>query len=170
MAWDGIMTRFYVFQEFDEDLAKDFVEWVHEHEKYRKRKLKVYINSPGGNIAALSAMLDAMATSHHEFHTIATGQAQSCGFILLISGDTRSVYKNTNLMSHQYSWGVQGKFHELSETSKQFQITHEWLLEHYQECSTKQLSQKYLDMLLGHSDYYPTCEELLQKGLIDEIL
>lgn len=63
-------------------------------------KVTIVINSPGGNVYAVTALLNAIKACEAKIHTHVSGAAFSCGFILFIAGDTMSCSKYGSIMAH----------------------------------------------------------------------
>lgn len=162
-------SKFYVFEPFEADLARDFVIWVHEHRHKKKQVLEVYINSPGGLLDACFSMLNAMESSPHTFRTIGTGSISSCGLVLFMAGDERHIYHNCLSMSHQFSWGTSGKQHELEASGQAFKLTAKIMEDHYLKHS-KLSREKIRSTLLKESDVYLTAKQMKRFGLADLII
>src|SRR5579859_4042574 len=77
--------------------------------------IPIYINSYGGQIDTLFAMLDIIQASHKPVATIASGVAMSCGAVLLASGTPgyRFAGPNAQIMIHQVSGASMGKLSDI---------------------------------------------------------
>lgn len=134
-------------------------------------KLTLVINSPGGAVASAMHLIDTMKSSKIPVHTYSLGMAASCGVLTLMAGEKghRYITQNTSVMSHQYSWGSKGKEHELMGIIKQFELSSERILEHYQKCTgkTKAYIRKHL---LSPTDHWLTPEEVVKHGIADKVI
>jgi len=74
-------------------------------DKKPKRKLKLYINSYGGDLYEAFALIDVIKESHHTISTIGVGAIMSAAFLIFVSGENgqRILGKNTGIMNHQHS-------------------------------------------------------------------
>ena len=129
------------------------------------------INTGGGEGSAMYELIDVMKSSKVPVATIASGQAMSAGFMILMAGTKgyRYATENTLLMSHQYAMGSGGKEHELVAAIKELEITSATMLKHYRKCTGK--SDTYIRKhLLPSSDVYLTPEEAVKHGVIDKII
>lgn len=63
----------------------------------------LYINSYGGEAAALMTILDTLDSIPNEVITIVSGIAASCGAFLLMRGDNRYAGPNSDIMFHRAS-------------------------------------------------------------------
>lgn len=84
--------KFFVTQEFDDDLQKDLRKFYSEVDEVSKQKdaaIEVIINSEGGDCSVLKSYLDAFEYAKSEGVTVKThvsGIAASCGSLLAIAG------------------------------------------------------------------------------------
>ncbi|AXG76655.1 ATP-dependent Clp protease proteolytic subunit [Streptomyces paludis] len=71
----------------DETAANDVIaQFVHLEYDAPDRDIRVYINSPGGSISALTAIYDTMQLVRCEVETTCLGQAASTAAVLLAAG------------------------------------------------------------------------------------
>ncbi|HUU86418.1 MAG TPA: ATP-dependent Clp protease proteolytic subunit, partial [Candidatus Glassbacteria bacterium] len=135
------------------------------------RPLTFIINSPGGDIAETNALIDLLDNIPLEIKTVGLGECSSCGAILLASGSKghRTAGPNTSIMIHTYSWGTEGKHHELvaarqSQDAMYKQQIDFWI--RHSKYTTKNQVEKYL---LSKEDRYFTAPQALEHGIIDKI-
>ena len=75
---------------------------------------------------------------------------------------------NTSILSHQFSWGSDGKAHELFATMKEFELTQRRMVEHYERC-TGLSREEIKTVLLPPHDVWLTAEEALALKICDAI-
>ena len=94
----------------------------------------------------------------------------SCGLLLFISGKKgrRTLTPNTAILSHQYSWGSQGKEHELFARVKELELTTERMIEHYKKC-TGLTEKKIREFLLPPQDVWLSAKEAKELKLCDNV-
>src|SRR5256886_9364644 len=75
-----------------------------------KKDIHLYINSPGGSVAAGLAVYDTMQFLTCDVNTYCIGQAASMGAVLLSGGTKGKRYAlpNSNIMIHQVLGGAEG--------------------------------------------------------------
>ena len=133
------------------------------------KRITIEINSPGGVIWNLNHLLYAMETSKIPVDTKAVGLAASCGCLLLMAGKKRYAVMGSDIMSHQYSWGGQGKEHELYGRIKAFKNGSKRMIAMYKKYTGK--SETYIrKYLLGPTDVWLTPTEALKHGIIDKVI
>jgi ATP-dependent Clp protease protease subunit len=152
--------------------CREAIHWILEENLREKKKpfLQLMINSPGGDVSACFALVDAMKGSKIPVRTIGLGLIASCGLLLFIAGEKghRTLTPNTSILSHQWSWGSKGKEHELFATVREFELTTKRLLEHYRKCTG--LPEKTIrEKLLPPQDVWLDSKEALKYKLCDRV-
>ena len=110
-----------------------------------------------------------MEKSKTPIHTIVTGAAMSCGFMILIHGHRRFAHKYSTPLYHQVSGGVIGtvkQMEERLEESKRLQKQ----IENMTIEKTKITRKKLKEIYDGKVDWFMSAEEALELGVVDEIL
>lgn len=166
----GIMV---LMGEINADTIKPVIEWI-LHENYvKKRKHKellLMICSEGGDLSTAFALIDVMRSSKIPIKTVGLGQVASCGLLIFLSGAAgrRILTANTSILSHQFSWGSEGKAHELFATIKEFELVQQRMVNLYKE--TTGLDEKTIrTILLPPQDVYLSAEEALEYSICDAI-
>lgn len=141
---------------------------IHDLE-YRPKPIRIYIDSYGGAVYQCMGLLGVMGKSETPVHTIATGAAMSCGFMILICGHKRFGYEHSTPLYHQVSSGFWGKVKDMEESlaeTKRLQKKIEEITLDRTSISKKRLKE----VLKNKIDWFMTAEEALTLGVIDEIL
>ena len=164
----------YVFMdEVASDSIKPIIEWilVENHvAKKKKKELLLMICSEGGSMEDAFALIDVIKSSSIPVKTVGLGSIASCGLLIFLAGSPgrRILTPNTSILSHQYSWGSEGKHHELWAMTKEFGLAQTRMIQHYQE--TTGLSEAVIrEKLLPAHDVYLSAEEALELGICDYI-
>ncbi len=139
-----------------------------EHED-PKQDIKLYINSPGGQVTAGMAMYDTMQFIQPDVSTICFGIAASMGAVLLAAGapGKRFALPNAEVMIHQVMGGAEGQASDIEISARHILRTKEKLnqiLSHHTGQALKKV-EKDTDR-----DYYMSSEEAKEYGLIDKII
>lgn len=164
---------FWVTTEINDSLL-DLVKMIIKCNKEDKGKLveertpiKVFIDSPGGDVCALWTTIKAIEISKTPVYTINYCTAYSAAADLLASGHKRYALPGTSVMVHSGSCMFGGTMEQAENMKKHFD----------------KLGKKITDYFLAHtkvdpktfkkkapSDWYMDEDEALKNGLIDEIV
>tara|TARA_R110002020_G_scaffold356807_1_gene569308 strand:+ start:356 stop:919 length:564 start_codon:yes stop_codon:yes gene_type:complete len=139
------------------------------HIEYVPQPIQIYIDSYGGAVYQCFGLLGVMDKSATPIHTIVTGAAMSCGFMILISGHKRFGYPLSTPLYHQVSTGFRGKVQDMEESleeTKRLQTKIEQITLERTTISKKKLKE----ILKTKTDWYMSAEEALSLGVIDGIL
>jgi ATP-dependent Clp protease, protease subunit len=164
----------YVFMDdVSSESIKPIIEWilVENHvAKKKKKELLLMICSDGGSMEDAFALIDVMKASSVPIKTVGLGSVASSGLLIFLAGapGRRILTPNTSILSHQYSWGSDGKHHELFAITKEFGLAQTRMINHYQE--TTGLDEETIKTkLLPPNDVYLSAEEALELGICDFI-
>ncbi len=133
-------------------------------------EIKVFINSPGGEVNSGYAIFDMLKFVTCPITTIVAGLAASMGSVLSLVGDKGKKYAlpNAKIMIHQpLLQGAQGNVTDLEIHSKQIIKTRERLAVMYADVTGKTVKQILKDM---DRDHWLTADEALKYGLIDKVI
>lgn len=134
-----------------------------------EKDISLYINSPGGSVAAGFAIYDTMQYIKCDVSTICMGMAASMGAFLLSSGakGKRFALPNSEIMIHQPSGGAQGQATEIEITAKQILKIRERLNKILADNTGKPIDIIAKDT---ERDNFMSADEALDYGLVDKIL
>jgi len=132
-----------------------------------KKPINIYINSPGGYIAAGLAIYDTMKHMSSEVYTWCIGMAASMGAVLLAAGTKRHALPHSRVMIHQPVGGVGGTSAEVllqaNEILQLKKIMHKIMAE-----NTNQPIEKIAKE--SERDFWMSADEAKDYGIIDEIV
>ena len=164
---------YWVDEEIDSSLL-DLVKLIMRCNKEDKGKpveertpIKVFIDSPGGDVLALWSVINAIEISKTPVYTINYCTAFSAAADLLVAGHKRYAMPGTTAMVHSGSCMYGGTMEQAESMKKHFD----------------KLGKKVTDYFLAHtkvdqkafkkkapSDWYFDEQDMLENGLIDEII
>ena len=133
------------------------------------KDINLYINSPGGSVAAGMAIYDTMQYVKCDVSTMCMGMAASMGAFLLSGGTKgkRLALPNAEIMIHQPSGGAQGQATEI-------EIAAEHILRTKKKLNTilsENTGQPYETIVKDtERDNWLTAQEALEYGLIDKVM
>ncbi|OGZ04000.1 MAG: ATP-dependent Clp endopeptidase, proteolytic subunit ClpP [Candidatus Lloydbacteria bacterium RIFCSPHIGHO2_01_FULL_41_20] len=134
-----------------------------------KKEIKLYINSPGGQVTAGLAILDTMNFIKPDVSTICVGMAASMAAILLSAGakGRRFILPNAEVMIHQPMGGTEGQASDIAISAKHILKTKDSLNKILAKNTGQPLTQIEKDV---DRDYYMSAEEAKKYGLVDDII
>ncbi|OGT53424.1 MAG: ATP-dependent Clp endopeptidase, proteolytic subunit ClpP [Gammaproteobacteria bacterium RIFCSPHIGHO2_12_FULL_41_15] len=134
-----------------------------------KKDISLYINSPGGVVTAAMAIYDTMQFIKPNVCTYCTGQAASCGALLLTAGEKgkRFALPHTTVMIHQVLGGYQGQGTDIQihakETQRVSNNINQILVRHTGQ-SLKQIEDD------TNRDNFMSAVEAKNYGLVDHVI
>ncbi len=134
-----------------------------------ERDISLYINSPGGEIAAGLAIYDTMQLIKAPVSTIAVGMTASMATVLLTAGSKgrRYALPNATVHLHQPLGGVQGQAVDIEIAAKEILRMRDLLNVILRKHTGMQQDQ--IDRLTDR-DYYMTAEQAAEYGIVDKVL
>ena len=102
---DRFSGKLYIYDVIDSETIREVseaLEYCHDH---NQTALPIFINSPGGCVVSLHAILDLLEASDLDIITINEAQASSCASILLSAGTPgmRYAYPSATVLIHDIS-------------------------------------------------------------------
>jgi len=154
---------------FDEANAKTFCENVLKASaKDKHQPVIVYIDSYGGAVDALAAMISVLDSIPNQVITACTGKAMSCGAILLSHGDLRLVAPHGRVMIHEVSSAAWGNINDVKTDANESMR----LNKYYMDLLAKNCgldNAKQLPFTNERRDVYMSAQEALKFGIVDKI-
>lgn len=165
---------FLLMGDIDTESVKPVIEWILQCNyvvKRKRKELQLMICSSGGDVSAAFALIDVMMGSAIPIKTVGLGTVASCGLLVFIAGHRgrRYLTPNTSILSHQFSWGSDGKAHELFAQVKEFELTQLRMIEHYKKC-TGMDETKIKIHLLPPQDVWLSADEARNLGITDHVV
>jgi len=136
---------------------------------YTPKPIKLYIDSYGGAVYQCFGLLGIIRESKTPIHTIVTGCAMSCGFLISISGHKRFGYPKSTYLYHQVSSGAIGTVKDLEDEVIEVKRLQKMIELHTLEL-TKITEKKLEKVYKTKKDWFIDSEEALKLQIIDEIL
>lgn len=137
--------------------------------QYSPKPIRFFIDSYGGWVYQCFGLLSVMENSKTPLHTIVTGAAMSCGFLISIAGHERFCYSKSTFMYHQITTGNHMKIGDMEVDmveSKRLQSLLEVYILQNTKITKKQLAENYKTK----SDWFFDADQALKYGIVDKIL
>lgn len=149
------------------------IEWIvyENHAKTkRKHELTLLISSEGGSVNDAFALIDIMHGSTIPIRTVGFGVVASAGLMIFLAGKvgSRTLTPNTSILSHQFSWFNEGKAHELYAAVKEFDLTQQRMIRHYEQ-TTGMSADSIREKLLPPQDVWLSAHEALDLRICDKV-
>lgn len=131
--------------------------------------ISLWINSPGGSVPAMLAIMDTMRVIPNDVSTLAIGMAYSAGQFLLAAGTPGKRYAlpHARVLMHQGSAGFGGSAMDIELQAEDLRITRDTVLTLTAEHTGQTVERIFQDSL---RDRMYSAEQALEYGFIDRIL
>ncbi len=134
------------------------------------RDVTVYVNSPGGSMSALTAIIDAMDLVSCDVSTLCVGQAIGAAAAIVAAGTAgkRALLPNSTLVLHQPTMsGSWGKATEIEIRANEMARKRDWLEDLLAARTGKDKAALHRDL---ENDTYLSADQALEYGLADSIV
>lgn len=136
---------------------------------FKREPIKLYINSCGGSVYDMWALIDIILNSKTPIYTYCTGYAFSAAFKIFLAGHRRFATNHATFMYHQLSTWNSGRYQDIVEDMDETKYVQRTIEEYV--IDRTDLSQSFLDEIREKKkDFYIHPEEALKFGIIDEII
>ena len=161
----------FINDEINDHTLTDFIIRMRsllQHRKDKEAPVNLMINSPGGDIYEMFGIIDYIESLDVEVNTICRGRAFSAAAIILTCGTgTRMISKRSTVMFHQSSSFLGGKMSDITaylDNVKSLELVIYDILSK----KTKKDADWWKNKM--RSDTFFTADELLEIGVIDQII
>ena len=135
---------------------------------HKREPVRLYINSPGGDLIEGTALISAIEISKTPIYTINIGQWCSMAFLIGITGDKRFSLPNATFLMHD---GTSGAFGSTSKVQDQMEFEKRFEKEVVKAHVLGHSNMKSVDYdALARVELYMLPEDALERGFIDEIV
>ncbi|WP_353765420.1 ATP-dependent Clp endopeptidase proteolytic subunit ClpP [Oceanithermus sp.] len=133
------------------------------------QEIKLYINSPGGDVYAGLAIYDTMQYVKSPVATIVVGMAASMGAFLLAAGEAGQRYAlpHARVMIHQPWGGAQGQATDIAIQAEQILKSKKLLNELLAKHTGQPVEKVEAD---SDRDFWMTADEAQDYGLVDRVI
>jgi ATP-dependent Clp protease protease subunit len=152
------------------DFSKQIIDWNKQDKGIpieKRQKIKIYINTDGGETNAMNNFINVVQLSKTPCITIGMGKCFSAGAMILISAKERYIFKNTIVMIHKGSSGIISDVNKIIDYSKFLEADNE-LCKQYILANTKITPEKYREV--ENKDWYVFADECIKWGIATKII
>jgi ATP-dependent Clp protease, protease subunit len=157
---------------FDEESATLFIKEISMAHNTGQSFIPVVIDSYGGEVYSLLAMISAIKNSSLPVATVVEGKAMSCGVVLFSCGQKgmRYIAEESTLMIHDVSDWVHGKNAEIQASAKESKRLNKLLYEILSDNCGKKKDYFWNEVQKrGRADWYITPKNAVRLNLADYI-
>lgn len=174
-TFDFLDRTLYLTTEIESDHAIAFTEAIKFWNRIdeidniaveERNPIKVYIDTPGGDLDATFSIIDAINLSKTPVWTITISSGNSGGFFIGINGDKRIGYPHSTYLFHEGSCGDSEDSHKYLQFADFYRKRLQMLKENVLE-KTKFTENDYEKF--KKDDLWLTAKDALEHGVIDEI-
>ena len=155
--------------EVHKELAERVVRQLLLMESASSDPIKVFIDSPGGDVDAGYAIFDMLRFVTPDVYTIGMGLVASAGALILLAApkDKRIALPNSHYLIHQPLSGIRGNATEIEIHAREIDRTKEKLNQLIAEETGQSLKKVQKDT---DRDYWMNAVEAQEYGLVDRIV
>jgi ATP-dependent protease ClpP protease subunit len=155
----GNQYEFYLSGEIES--ADNYISWFDVIRNAREQDtVKIYINSPGGDLYTALQFLRVMGECEAHLITSVEGCCMSAATMIFLSGHEYQVTPHSLFMFHNYSGGVFGKG---GEQYDQIQYERAWSEKFMNEVYKDFLTTDEIKSMLDNKDIWMTSEQVLER-------
>lgn len=160
----GNQYEFYLSGEIES--PDNYIQWFDVIRNARQDDtIKIYINSPGGDLYTALQFLRVMGECEGHLITSVEGSCMSAATMIFLSGHEFQVTPHSLFMFHNYSGGVFGKG---GEQYDQIQYERAWSEKFMNEIYKDFLTTEEITSMLNNKDIWMTSEQVLAR--IDTVM
>lgn len=157
---------------FDDDAVKAFFDSMQEAFSAAQPVVPIVIDTYGGGIYDLLAMVDIVKSSPKPVATIAMGKTMSAGAVLFSFGTKgyRYAAPTSTFLIHEVSSWASGKVKEITSDAKEVERLNDLVLRAMATNSGKKPNY-FLDKIheRNHADWFMTAKQAKEEGLADHV-
>jgi ATP-dependent Clp protease protease subunit len=164
---------YWVEGEIDEsimDLSKLIIKCNHEDKDVpveERKPIKIFISSNGGLLDETMSLVKLIGISKTPVYTIDACYAYSAASLILISGHKRYAMPGTKCLFHSGSGGASGTFEQVQAATEDYKKMVEQMQEYIM--SRTNIEKKLFNKKKAQ-DWYLDVNEMLERGVVDEIV
>ena len=170
--WSRLLNQRLIFfgTQLDDTVANLIIaQLLHLEAEDPGKDIRLYINSPGGDMTALFAIYDTMQLLRCDVATFCIGQAASAAAVILAGGTKgkRFALPNSRVLIHQPHGGAQGQTKDMELAVKEMVLMRERMTLALAEDTGQSIEQITADI---DRDFILRGPDAVAYGLVDEIL
>lgn len=177
MVEENLTNRILVINDIiDDNILEDCIvyilKWNEEDNgkgiPYKKRTpIKIYINSPGGDIFAGTMLMDVIVASKTPVIGVAFGSVCSMAYHIYLACHQRIAFKNSMFCQHEGDVAVANSASKAKDTMEFFDQVDERLKQHIIDATT--MTEEFVEQKTKN-EYYMYAQEAKKNGVVHKII
>lgn len=166
------LPKVVLINDFNEKSAKQFYVDMNSAENSDQDIIPIVIDSYGGQVYSLFAMVDCIKASKKKIATISISKSMSCGSILLSCGTEgyRFAGPMSTILIHDVSGWEHGKVEEIKMGAQETdRLNNEFYHMMDRNCGHEEGYFQKLVHEKGHADWFLTPQEAKEHNLVNHI-
>jgi ATP-dependent Clp protease protease subunit len=166
------LPKVVLINKFTEDSAKQFYTDMAAAENTDQEIIPIIIDSFGGQVYTLLAMIDCVKASKKKIATISLSKSMSCGVVMLTCGDDgyRFCSPMSTILIHDVSSWTWGKVEEVKADAAETERCNKMIYQIMdRNCGHEDGYFQKLVHDRSHADWYLTAEEAKEHNLVNHI-
>ena len=159
----------------DDDVMEDIIlyilKWNKEDENIpveKRKKIKIYISTPGGNTFSTWSMIDVIESSKTPIVGIVFDMCASAGFYIYIACHERVAFKNSAILEHDGDIAIENSSKKAKDVMAFFETMDDRLKEHVLK-HTK-IDSDFYDSIYETEFWFFADEKGKELGVVDKII
>lgn len=162
------MRQIFVFSQIDSYLAEFVIRQLLALDRESSDEITMFINSPGGSVYQMFAIIDTMKIIKSPVRTVVIGIAASAAACLASSGNTRLISSTAQVMIHEASAGAFGSVSDMQEEMEQISKLNESMMNMLAANTKQPLS--VIKEATNKKDKYMSAQEAVSFGIADKVI
>ncbi len=160
--------QIFIFDSIDNYSAQFIVQQLLSLDRESNDEITMFINSGGGYVSAMFAIIDAMNIVKSPVRTVVMGVAASAAAVIAASGTTRLITSNSQFMLHEVSSFTFGNIQSMQEDLQQSLNQQEKLINQLAYKTGKTPGE--IKTVINKTDKYFSASDSVMFGLADKVI
>ncbi len=162
------MRQIFLFSEIDTFTSEWVIRQLLDLDRQSNEEITMFINSPGGSVTEMFAIIDAMNIVKSPIRTIVMGMAASAASVIASNGDTRLITANSEFMVHEAWSYTMGTATDMQEDVDRVKILNDKLMNLLAYNTGRSIDQ--IQEMSKKTDKWFTAQDAVQFGLADKVI
>ncbi len=160
--------QIFLFSPIDSYSSEYIIRQLLDLDRQSNDEITMFINSPGGSVTQMFAIIDTMRMIKSPVRTVVMGIAASAAAVIASAGKVRLIASTAQIMIHQVSAGTFGSIFEMQETMDQIVKANELMLGALSKNTGRTADE--LKNITNKVDKYFSAKEAVSFGLADRVI